>query len=64
MSSGDRNYDFVTKAASKKGSSALGAKMGRGTPVCQQIREKNVEIFKNDVPKRKIGRKMWIFYLQ
>ncbi len=30
--------------------------MGRGLPVCQQIREKIIEMFKNNVPKRKIGR--------
>ncbi len=37
-------------------SSPLGAKMGRGSPVCQQIREKIIEMFKNNVPQRKIGR--------
>ncbi len=30
--------------------------MGRGLPVCQQIREKIIEMFKNNVPQRKIGR--------
>ncbi len=30
--------------------------MGRGSPVCQQIREKIIEMFKNNVPQRKIGR--------
>ncbi len=30
--------------------------MGRGSPVCQQIREKIIEKFKNNVPQRKIGR--------
>ncbi len=30
--------------------------MGRGSPVCQQIREKMIEMFKNNVPQRKIGR--------
>ncbi len=30
--------------------------MGRGSPVCQQIHEKIIEIFKNNVPQRKIGR--------
>ncbi len=30
--------------------------MGRGSPVCQQIREKIIEMFKNNVLQRKIGR--------
>ncbi len=30
--------------------------MGRGSPVCQQICEKIIEMFKNNVPQRKIGR--------
>ncbi len=30
--------------------------MGRGSLVCQQIREKIIEMFKNNVPQRKIGR--------
>ncbi len=30
--------------------------MGRGSPVCQQIREKIIEMFKNNVPQGKIGR--------
>ncbi len=30
--------------------------MGRGSPVCQQMREKIIEMFKNNVPQRKIGR--------
>ncbi len=30
--------------------------MGRGSPVCQQIREKMIEMLKNNVPQRKIGR--------
>ncbi len=30
--------------------------MGRGSPICQQIREKIIEMFKNNVPQRKIGR--------
>ncbi len=30
--------------------------MGQGSPVCQQIREKIIEVFKNNVPQRKIGR--------
>ncbi len=32
--------------------------MGRGSPVCQQIREKIIEMFKNNVPQRKIGRNL------
>ncbi len=31
--------------------------MGRGSPVCQQIREKIIEMFKNNVPQRKI---VWV----
>ncbi len=34
--------------------------MGRGSPVCQQIREKIIEMFKNNVPQRKIGRDLYI----
>ncbi len=34
--------------------------MGRGSPVCQQIREKIIEMFKNNVPQRKIGRDLHI----
>ena len=34
----------------------LGAKMGRGSPVCQQMLEKIIEMFKNNVPQRKIGK--------
>ncbi len=31
--------------------------MGRGSPVCQQIREKIIEMFKNNIPQRKtLGR--------
>ncbi len=44
------------KSSIQERSSPLGAKMGRGSPVCQQIREKIIEIFKNNVPQRKIGR--------
>ncbi len=43
MSTGDCNYDLVQK---QRRSSPLGAKMGRGSPVCQQIREKIIEMFK------------------
>ncbi len=34
--------------------------MGRGSPVCPQIREKIIEMFKNNVPQRKIGRDLAI----
>ncbi len=36
--------------------------MGRGSPVCQQIREKIIEMFKNNVPQRKIGRDLDILH--
>src|SRR4029434_7880097 len=36
--------------------SPLGAKMCRGSPVCQQMREQIIEMFKNSVSPRKIGR--------
>ncbi len=55
MSTGDCNYDLVQSSIQER-SSPLGAKMGRGSPVCQQIREKIIEMFKNKVPQRKIGR--------
>ncbi len=55
MSTGDWNYDWY-KSSIQERSSPLGAKMGRGSPVCQQIREKIIEMFKNNVPQRKIGR--------
>ncbi len=44
------------KSSIQERSSPLGAKMGWGSPVCQQIREKIIEMFKNNVPQRKIGR--------
>src|SRR4029434_3881141 len=34
----------------------LGAKMCQGSPVCQQMREQIIEMFKNMVSQRKIGR--------
>ncbi len=37
--------------------------MGRGSPVCQQIREKIIEMFKNNVPQRKIGREQELYVL-
>ncbi len=43
------------KSSIQERSSPLGAKMGRGSPVCQQICEKIIEMFKNNVPQRKIG---------
>ncbi len=42
------------KSSIQERSSPLGAKMGRGSPVCQQIREKIIEMFKNNVPQIKI----------
>ncbi len=44
------------KSSIQERSSPVGAKMGRGLPVCQQIHEKIIEMFKNNVPQRKIGR--------
>ncbi len=44
------------KSSIQERSSPLGAKLGRVSPVCQQIREKIIEMFKNNVPQRKIGR--------
>ncbi len=44
------------KSSIQERSSPLGAKMGRWSPVYQQIREKIIEMFKNNVPQRKIGR--------
>ncbi len=44
------------KSSIQERSSPLGAKMCRGSPVCQQIREKIIEMFKNNVPQRKMGR--------
>ncbi len=55
MSTGDCNYDWY-KSSIQERSSPVGAKMGRGSPVCHQIREKIIEMFKNNVPQRKIGR--------
>ncbi len=43
------------KSSIQERSSPLGAKMGRGSPVCQQLREKIIEMFKNNVPQRKMG---------
>ncbi len=37
--------------------------MGRGSPVCQQIREKIIEMFKNNVPQRKIGREQELYVI-
>ncbi len=63
MSTGDCNYDWY-KSSIQERSSPLGAKMGRGSPVCQQIREKIIEMFKNNVPQRKIGRDLDIYLQQ
>ncbi len=62
MSTGDCNYDLVQKQHQER-SSPLGAKMGRGSPVCQQIREKIIEMFKNNVPQER-WEEIWIFHLQ
>ncbi len=59
-STGDCNYDLVQKQHPRR-SSPLGAKMGRGSPVCQQIREKIIEMFKNNVPQRKIRKRFGYF---
>ena len=44
------------KSSIQERPSPLGAKMGRGSPVCQQMREQIIEMFKNNVSQRKIGR--------
>ncbi len=31
-------------------------KMGRGSPVCERVRKKNVEYFKNNNPQRQIAK--------
>ena len=36
--------------------SPSGAKMARGSPVCQKMCEQIIEMFKNNVSQRKIGR--------
>ncbi len=35
-------------------------KMGRGFPICERVREKNVEYFKNNVPQRQITKALQI----
>ncbi len=49
-------YVLSVLLTGKKKKKKKRAKMGRGSPVCQQIREKIIEMFKNNVPQRKIGR--------
>src|SRR4029434_7358530 len=44
------------KSSIQERPSPLGAKMGQGLPVCQQMREQIIEMFKNNVSQRKIGR--------
>ncbi len=54
MSTVDCNYDLVQSSIQER-SSPLGAKMGRGSPVCQQIRKKLIEMFKT-MSSKKVGR--------
>ncbi len=35
-------------------------KMGRGSPICERVRKKIVEYFKNNVPQRQIAKEMQI----
>ncbi len=35
-------------------------KMGRGSPICERVREKNVEYFKNNVPQCQIAKALQI----
>ena len=44
------------KSSIQERPSSLEAKMGRGSPVCQQREEKIIEMFKNSVTQRRIGR--------
>src|SRR4029434_7121580 len=44
------------KSITQERPSPLGVKMGRGSPVCQQMREQIIKMFKNNVSQRKIGR--------
>ena len=44
------------KSSIQERPSPLGAKMGRGSPVCQQMHEQIIKMFKNNVSQRKIGR--------
>ncbi len=39
-------------------------KMGRGSPICERVRKKIVEYFKNNVPQRQISKALQISYLQ
>ena len=44
------------KSSIQERPSPLVAKMGGGSPVCQQMQEQIIEMFKNNVSQRKIGR--------
>src|SRR4029434_3416306 len=44
------------KSSIQERPSLLGAKMARGSPVCQQMCEQIIEMFKNNVSQRKMGR--------
>src|SRR4029434_6533978 len=44
------------KSITQERPSPLGVKMGRGSPVCQQMREQIIKMFKNNVSQTKIGR--------
>ncbi len=35
-------------------------KMGRGSPICERVRKKIVEYFKNNVPQRQIAKALQI----
>ncbi len=37
-------------------------KMGRGSPVCERVRKKIVEYFKNNVPQRQIGKALLLLF--
>ncbi len=52
---------FWYKSSIQERSSPLGAKMGRGSPVCQQIREKIIEMFQNNVSQKKDRKRFGYF---
>ncbi len=35
-------------------------KMGRGSPICERVRKKIVEYFKNNIPQRQLARALQI----
>ncbi len=43
-----------------EGQSLSGVKMGRGSPICERVRKKIVEYFKNNVPQRQIANALQI----